>query len=136
MLMGLKIPKLQVGPTLESPGPMLFKVAAIAVKFVEADGDLHQHFDARNKRLPRGFLKIGLQQAEHICPDCSSRLSYQAVAARVFLHKFQIAMPRAIGTHITQLRLHPTLVRKALFQTAAHKGVELIQRQRFHMAIF
>ena len=34
LLMGLKIPKLQVGPTLESPGPMLFKVAAIAVKFV------------------------------------------------------------------------------------------------------
>lgn len=34
LLNGLKIPKLQVGPTFESPGPMLFKVAATAVKLV------------------------------------------------------------------------------------------------------
>ena len=33
LLNGLKIPKLQVGPTFESPGPMLLKVAATAVKF-------------------------------------------------------------------------------------------------------
>ena len=42
LLTGLKIPRLQVGPTLESPGPMLFKVAAIAkvrgqIKVVNAD---------------------------------------------------------------------------------------------------
>ncbi len=93
---------------------------------MEVDSDLHQHFDARNKRLPRGFLKIGLQQAEHICPDCSSRLSYQAVAARVFLHKFQIAMPRTVGTHIAQLRLHPKLIGETLLQTATHKGIQLM----------
>ena len=58
------------------------------------------------------------------------------LARKLRSDKFQIAMPRTVGTHIAQLRLHPTLVRKALFQTAAHKGVELIQRQRFHMAIF
>ena len=127
LLTGLKIPKLQVGPTLESPGPMLFKVAAIAVKFVESYRHLYQHFDSGNECLSCFAFEISSEPCECACPYNASCLGDERVSGRIFLYEFQIAVSAAVGTHVARFGLYPICIGQAGFDAPPDQRVELDQ---------
>ena len=103
----------------------------VTVKFVKLDGHFHQHFNAGCKRLPGRFLEIGFQQTINGIPNHTACFSNKTIAARIFLHKFQIAMACRIGTDIAQLSLYPIFIRQALLQTTADKRIQLQKRKSF-----
>ena len=84
----------------------------------------HQHFNTGGKQLPGTFLKVGFQQAVDIIPNHPPCFGYEIITTRIFLHKFQITMPRRIGTDIAQLCLYPIFIGQALLQTTAHECIQ------------
>ena len=58
-----------------------------------------------------------------ITPDHTPCLGYEIVAARVFLHKLQIAVSGSVGTDIAQFCLYPIFIGQALLQTSPDKRV-------------
>ena len=94
-------------------------IKCIAIQFVKANSNLHQHLKPRSKRLSRGLFKVGPQQAKDIRPDGATRFRHQTIAVRILLDKLQVAVPGTIGTYIAQLCLNPVGFGQSLFQRKA-----------------
>ena len=102
-------------------------VEGVAVEFVEADGDLHQHLDAGHECLSRLLLEVRLQQPVNRTPYHATRLGYQVVSTGILLYQFQVAVSGRIAADVAQLSLHPIFVRESQFQPTAYQVVQFIE---------